>query len=183
MADPASVTPSAQPTSSRSDREMLAWIAVVFVVLSLVGKVVGGGFGVVIFGAPYLLACVIHLWIHRRALGRLTLDSSDLVIIFSSHIALLCGALLQEDAVIDGPFFVTVVKLLHGDSIQSIPPWYWFNAWAPFVGIPVALSWVVLFILTTPLGRLRAIRIAGSLIVPALALVLVVMVVAVVLTS
>jgi len=184
MADRVSVASSAPPRSNLSDRMTLAWIAIVFVVVSLAAKFVGGGVAVLIFGAPYVLACGIHLWIHRRALTRLALDWIDLGMIFSSHFALLCGFLLQEDGVINGPApFVTVSKLLQGDSVKGLPDWFWFNAWAPFVGIPVAVSWLALLVLSTRRGVRAGLKLAGAVVVGLLALALVMAVVAVVLTT
>ena len=178
VANRASVQSSAHLISSQSDRSTLTWVAIAFIVLSLVAKFVGGGLAVFIFAVPYLLACGIHLWIHRRAATRLAIDAIDLVVIFSSHIALLCGFLLQVDGIIDGPVFVTVTALFGHYGVPA-----WLDVWAPFVGVPAAVSWVVLFILPTRLGRTAGVKVAGASLVGVLALVLVIVVVALVLTS
>ena len=178
VANRASVQSSAHLISRQSDRSTLTWVAIAFIVLSLVAKFVGGGLAVFIFAVPYLLACGIHLWIHRRAATRLAIDAIDLVVIFSSHIALLCGFLLQVDGIIDGPVFVTVTALFGHYGVPA-----WLDVWAPFVGVPVAVSWVVLFILPTRLGRTAGVKAAGASLVGVLALVLVIVVVALVLTS
>jgi len=133
-----------EPPRSKPKRawELIALAAVV-VVLGWRFKMEAGGWGVIIFGIPYLVIGVIHFILHCSASAKArNAKPALIVLLLASHIFFVLGFLLQIDAG-DGPDFLTITYLVSGD--YGLPSWWpatlWMNV---LVFVPLVVTWVLM---------------------------------------
>jgi hypothetical protein len=160
------------PAGTWAPDPVVASLAGGFIALSLILRFMNPGWYILFFGIAYLAVCGIHFGVHWFAGTRLRLGVTNLVAVLCSNLVLLFAFLLQEDASDVGPAWVTITALIRGGggSDGAVPP-RWFESSLPQLGfgsslpqlavIPLAASWLVLMVLSTPIGSRTAVRICG----------------------
>lgn len=174
------VVGSPGPAQKQPDRSLVLGLATATIVLSLLLKVVTGGWGLLIFGIPYLFICGIHFLVHSLSARSLLKRGWLALAIMSISDVLLLGAfLLQLDAG-DGPQWLTITALTGGGPgyAAAEPPVWWAGSMSLAVFIPVLMSWTLMVILARR-GENRAVRVSALVLAAGLGCVVIGLLVAV----
>ena len=135
-----------QGTKPPGAKPKRAWelvaLAAVVVALGWALKFLAAGWGVFIFGIPYLAIGVIHFVVHCRASAKArNAKRAQMVLILASHTFYVLGFLLQIDGG-NGHWF-TISYLVSGD--YGLPSWwphpFLMNA---LVFVPLVVTWILM---------------------------------------
>lgn len=136
------LTQSTKPPGSKPKRAgELTTLAAVVVVLGLALKLIAAGWGILLFGIPYLAIGVIHFLLHRSASARIpNAKPAPIALLVASHAFFVLGFLLQLDGG-DGSDFMTITYLVSGD--YGLPSWWpetlLMNV---LVFVPLVVTWI-----------------------------------------
>ena len=151
--------------ASRRDAATVASVASAG--LALILRMSNGGWLLIIFGLGYVLLCVVHVLLHRRAAAASTRWTWPLLTaLAASNLALLCAFVLQWDT--DDAAYTRLTLTANYDPINSPGPPAWLDQRSDLaILVPIA-SWPLLFAAT----RSGIVAVAAAAISAALALAL-----------
>jgi hypothetical protein len=105
-----------------SSIKALTTVAAVAAVTALVLRATNSGWGLLIFGLGYLLLCIVHVVVHRRAARSSPLSWGFIAAVAASNLALICAFLLQWDAGDSSPE-LTLATVFRPANSPGAPLW------------------------------------------------------------